>query len=479
MDPKRFEALLVGPDATIRDVIEAIEAGAIEIALVVDERRRLIGTVSDGDVRRALLTGTSLDAGIESVVHREPTTAPEAAKKDDLLRLMTERGIQQIPLLRGGEVRDVAFMRDLLTRVPLSVPTLGDREALYLQQCIEERWVAGKGRFVREFEALFAEMHGVQDAVSVASGTAALHLALLEAGVRPGDEVVVPALTFVASANPVLYAGATPVFADVDPGTFTLDPAAFDAAITDRTTAVVVVHLFGHPADMDPIIAIARRHDIVVIEDATEALGSTYKGRLCGTLGEFAAFSFNGNKVITSGGGGMVLARDPERVGHIRHVSLQARVPGTFEYRHDELGFNYGLSNLQAAVGLAQLETIEERLAARRVIFTRYSEALDGRPGLRFTREEPWARSNCWLMSVLIDPETHDRDRDRVMRDLDAVGIEARPFFAPLRRHDHLRGFQGQAPVADRVHSRGLNIPSSADLDADAQGRVIAALLRS
>lgn len=476
MDPVRFERILVPPDATVREAIEAIDAGAIEIALVVDDQRGLIGTVSDGDVRRALLAGTSLDDRIDTVAHREPITAPEAAKKEDLLRLMTERGIQQVPLMAGGKVRDVAFMRDLLTRIPLSVPSLGEREALYLQQCIEERWVAGKGRFVREFEALFAEMHGMEDAVSLSSGTAALHLALLEAGVQPGDEVIVPALTFVASVNPVLYLGGTPVLVDVNPRTFTLDPGAFEAAITDRTRAVVVVHLFGHPVEMDPVIAIAHDHDVAIVEDATEALGSTYKGLLCGTLGDFAAFSFNGNKVITSGGGGMVLARDPERLAHIRHLSLQARVPGTFEYRHDELGFNYGLSNLQAAVGLAQLETLAERLAARRGIFDRYLQALDGQPGLRFTQEEPWARSNCWLMSVLIDDERYGRDRDRVMRDLDAVGIEARPFFAPLGRHPHLRQFAGDAPVADRVHSQGLNIPSSADLDAAAQERVIAAL---
>ena len=480
MDPNRFEALLIAPDATVREAISAIDAGAIEIALVVTADCELLGTVSDGDVRRALLAGTSLDDHIDGVVHRDPITAPEAAKKEDLLRLMTDRGIQQVPLLRDGRVRDVAFMRDLLTRIPLSVPMLGEREALYLQQCIDERWVAGKGRFVREFESLFAEMHGLPDAVSVSSGTAALHLALLEAGVEPGDEVVIPALTFVASANPVLYAGARPVFADVSPRTFTLDPEAFEAAITERTTAVVVVHLFGHPADMDPINAIARRHGIAVIEDATESLGSFYKGRRCGTLGDYAAFSFNGNKVITSGGGGMVLASDPERLGHIRHLSAQARVPGTFEYQHDEIGFNYTLSNLQAAVGFAQLETIEERLSSRREIFERYSAALTGQPGLTFTQEEEWAHSNCWLMSVLVDPEAHGRDREQVMRDLDALGIEARPFFLPLGRQPHLRAFDGNpVPVSESVHAQGLNIPSSADLDQEGQDRVISALLRS
>ncbi len=209
--------------------------------------------------------------------------------------------------------------------MPLSVPFVGEQEAAYLRQCIEQNWVASKGPFVERFEAQFASIHAHDDAVSTASGTAALHLACVELGLGPGDEVLVPALTFAASANAVRYTGATPVFVDVDPLSYTIDPADAAERISPRTRAIMAVHLYGHPADMESIVALARTQGLAVIEDATEALGSRCRGRLCGTLGDFGCYSFNGNKVITTGGGGMVLAADRDRLAHVRHLSLQAK----------------------------------------------------------------------------------------------------------------------------------------------------------
>ena len=365
-------------------------------------------------------------------------------------------------------------------RIPLSAPVLDGNEGRYLQECIDTRWVSRGGRFVREFEALFAERHGMPDAVSTDSGTAALHLALLAAGVGPGDEVIVPALTFVATVNPVLYVGATPVFADLDPVTYGMDAGAVEAAVTERTKAILVVHLYGHPVDMTRITELARRHGLQVIEDATESLGSTWEGRPTGTLGDIAAFSFNGNKIITTGGGGMLLAREPATVDRLRHLTLQARVPGTLEYLHDDVGYNYALSNLQAAVGLAQLERLDAMAAHRRRLAARYAEALAdaGETGLTFCAEVPPARTNYWLMSVLVDPEVHGRDRHAVIAALAQAGIESRPFFTPMPELPHLRAFaRGEYPVARRLHATGVSIPSSADLDEAGQERVIAALL--
>lgn len=362
-------------------------------------------------------------------------------------------------------------------RIPLSEPQVGEREAEYLRQCVAENWVASKGRFVREFEDRFAAVHGHEHAVSASSGTAALHLACLALGLGPGDEVLVPALTFAASAWPVRYTGATPVFVDVEPATFNLSADAAAAAITERTRAILVVHLYGHPADMDAIGELARRHDLAIVEDATEALGSRHHGRLCGTLGDIGCFSFNGNKVITAGGGGMVLARDEDHLDRMRHLSLQSREPGSAEYHHDELGFNYTLSNLQAAVGLAQLERLGDLLARRRELAARYERALHGALGLTFTAEPQWAHANYWLMSVLTDPGA-SRDRHQLMADLAAVNIEARPFFTPL---PHIGAFAAEhagaeIPVAVDLHHRGVSIPSSASMDDSAQDRVIAAL---
>lgn len=357
---------------------------------------------------------------------------------------------------------------------------MGAREAAYLQQCIDENWVASKGRFVREFEQLFASIHDQPHAVATSSGTAALHLACAELGLGPGDEVLVPALTFAASANSVLYTGAVPVFVDVEPRTFGIDPAAAADRITPRTRAIMVVHLYGHPVDMDTITELARAHDLAVIEDATEALGSRYHGRLCGTLGDFGCFSFNGNKVITAGGGGMVLARDAERLDHLRHLSLQARVPGSAEYLHDELGFNYGLSNLQAAVGLAQLERLDELVASRREIAAYYAERLAGADGVTFSIEAEGVQSNYWLMSVLTPGGSTGADRTSILAALAAANVEGRPFFTPLTDLPFYAGLNDSpqnVPVARSLHARGLSIPSSATLGHAQLDRVVDVLL--
>ncbi|HXN38723.1 MAG TPA: DegT/DnrJ/EryC1/StrS family aminotransferase, partial [Solirubrobacteraceae bacterium] len=330
---------------------------------------------------------------------------------------------------------------------------------------------------VHEFEQLFARLHEYPAAVSTVSGTAALHLALIALGLGPGDEVLVPAMTFVATANAVRYTGATPVFVDADPVTYTIDPADLQAKISARTRAILVVHLFGHPADMDAIGELARAHELAVVEDASGALGARYRGRPCGTLGDIGCFSFNGNKIVTSGGGGMLLAAEPKRLEHMRHLSFQARLAGTFEYVHDEVAFNYALSNVHAAIGLAQLERLDELLAHRRALAARYAAGLADVAGLTFCAQAPWARCNYWLMSVLVDAAEYGRSREQLMAALAGVGIESRPFFVPLPDVGaHLRESPAHVPVARRLHREGLSIPSSASLDEADQDRVIAAL---
>jgi perosamine synthetase len=363
-------------------------------------------------------------------------------------------------------------------RIPLSEPTIGALEARYVRECMDENWIAANGRFVRELEALFAEIHGQPTAVSTVSGTAALHLGMVELGVGPGDEVIVPALTFVATANAVRYTGAMPVFVDVDPVTYTIDPAAVAAAITPRTRALVAVHLYGHPADMDSLGEIARQHRLAIVEDAAEALGSIHRGRRCGTIGDIGCFSFNGNKAITAGGGGMVIASDPARLEHIRHLSRQGRQPDTREYLHDEIAFNYTLSNLHAAIGLAQLERLDELVDRRRAIAARYASAIAEVPGLTFCEQAPWARSNFWLMSVLVDERAYGRSRRQLMGELDRAGIDSRPLFTPLPDIGAYRDTAAvDIPVSRRLHDRGLSLPSSASLAEADQERVIAELL--
>ncbi|MEN3307391.1 MAG: perosamine synthetase [Micromonosporaceae bacterium] len=362
-------------------------------------------------------------------------------------------------------------------RIPVMLPFLGEEEAQAAAEAVRSGWVA-QGPRVAEFEKRFAAAAGAAHGIAVSSCTTALHLALITLGVGPGDEVVVPSLSFIATANAARYVGATPVFADVEPVSYGIDAESVRALVTPRTKAIVVVHLYGHPVDFDPIADIAAEHGLFVVEDATEALGSRYRGRLCGTLGDVGCFSFNGNKVMTTGGGGMVLARDPERLAHMRRLTFQGRVPGR-EYIHDEVGFNYAMSNLPAAVGVAQMEELDGLLARRRAVAERYAAALAGVPGLEFCREAEWAQTNWWLQSVLVDAERYGEDRNELMDRLAGEGIEARPFFHPLHRLPPYAEFaRGELPMSDRLHATGVSIPSSASLEPSQQDRVIAALAR-
>jgi perosamine synthetase len=325
--------------------------------------------------------------------------------------------------------------------------------------------------------------------VAVVNGTAALHLALLVAGVSADDEVLMPALTFIAPANAVRYLGAWPVFIDIDPEYWQLDPQRLadfldrectvkQGTLTNRRTgrrvrAVLPVDILGHPCDMESILAIARGRNLLVIEDATESLGATYRGRPVGALADAACLSFNGNKIITSGGGGMIVTDRADWAKHARHLSTQAK-DDPIEYIHHEVGFNYRLTNLQAAVGVAQLEELDRAVADKRRIAAAYTAALDGVPGLRVMREAPWAHSSFWLYTVRFDPAVYGADSRRMCARLAEHGIESRPLWQPLSDSAALVGCQSAGvPIAEAVAANALSLPSSVDLtDAD-QARVI------
>jgi dTDP-4-amino-4,6-dideoxygalactose transaminase len=347
-------------------------------------------------------------------------------------------------------------------RIYLSPPHRSGRELDYLKDAIDSNWVAPLGPHVDAFEAELAQLAGVQHALALSSGTAAIHLALVVLGIEPGDEVACSSLTFSASANPILYAGAKPVFVDASVETWTLDPELLERALGEREiAAVVAVDLYGQCCDYDAIRATCDRHGVLLVQDAAESLGATYRGRASGGQGDVAAFSFNGNKVITTSGGGALLSNDGERIAHARKLSTQAREPAR-HYEHTELGFNYRLSNLLAAVGRAQLEVLPERIGARRRINLRYRELL---PGVDFMPEAAYGTSNCWLTCILVD------DPERIRQALEAEDIESRPLWKPM----HLQPFYRDAPVyggtvAASLFERGLCLPTGSALtDADQQ----------
>jgi perosamine synthetase len=348
--------------------------------------------------------------------------------------------------------------------IPISNPALVGNELKYVTDCVQTSWVSSLGTYVTRFEEAFAEFCGTEHAVTCSNGTTALHLALLALDVKPGDEVIVPTLTYVATANAVVYCGAKPVFVDSEPETWNMDPTQVEGLLTPRTKGIIVVHLFGHPVDIDPIMDIARRHGLFVLEDAAEAHGAEYKGRHVGSIGHAATFSFFGNKIITTGEGGMVTTNDAEvaRVGRrLRdHAFSDER-----HFWHKYLGFNYRMTNMQAAVGLAQTERLEEFVRIRRDNAARYSARLRHIPGLTLPVERPWAKNVYWMYGVVVE-DGFGISRDELRRHLARRGIETRTFFIPIHLQPiYYEMHRGQRfPVAEELCRRGLYLPSGATL---------------
>jgi perosamine synthetase len=362
--------------------------------------------------------------------------------------------------------------------IPLATPDLRGNEAAYLRQCVDDNWVSSAGPFVIDLEKRMAELSQRKHGVAVASGTAALHLALLCAGVRPGDGVILPDWTFAATANAIHHAGAVPYFVDVDPTTWTLSPQRATEAIEIgrknglNISALIAVHVLGHPADMDPLVALGRDASVTVIEDAAGAIGATYKGRPAGAFGDAGTFSFNGNKTVTAGGGGMIVTDREDIADRARHLSTQAR-PGN-DYWHDEVGFNYRMTNLNSGVGLAQLERLDEMVAAKRGIADAYDQSINERDDLMAMPRAPWAESSCWLYSVLT--ASHEAANDLVNH-LEDAGIGGRVFWRSLSPQPayanaphHLDG------SAARLSGRVVSLPCSSWLTEEQISRIIGAL---
>jgi dTDP-4-amino-4,6-dideoxygalactose transaminase len=372
-----------------------------------------------------------------------------------------------------------SYPRPAVPRIYLSPPHLSGRELVLLQEAIDSNWVAPLGPQVDAFERELAELAGVHHALALSSGTAALHLALIVLGIGAGDEVACASLTFSASANPIVYLGATPVFVDVDADTWTIDPELLDRTLGERpqVRAVVAVDLYGQCCNYDAVNEICERRGVALVQDAAESLGASYHDAPAGGQGALAVFSFNGNKVITTSGGGALVSRDDSLIEHARKLSTQAREPAP-HYQHTELGFNYRLSNLLAAVGRAQLEVLGDRVDARRRINARYRELLADVPGVSFMPEAPYGRSNCWLTCILVDPDEAGSDTDTIRLALEAEDIEARPLWKPM----HLQPFFAGAPmvgggVSASLFERGLCLPSGSALTDDDQRRVVEILL--
>jgi perosamine synthetase len=364
----------------------------------------------------------------------------------------------------------------------LHEPVFAGNEIAYLEECIKSTFVSSVGKFVDRFENMLEEVTGARRAIAVVNGTAALHACFTLAGVEAGDEVMSPALTFIATTNAIAYCGASPHFIDSSFRTLGMDAQALGArldAIAQRgadgtinretgrkIAAIAPMHTFGHPVDMDEIVAIARHWDIAVVEDAAESLGSTYKGHAVGSQARLAALSFNGNKIVTTGGGGAILTNDEELGRRAKHITTTAKLPHKWAFVHDEVGFNYRLPNLNAALGCAQLEQLDGFLASKRRLAAAYQRAFAGVPGVQFSREPEGTTSNYWLNAILLD-EAHADLRDEVLTALNASGFGARPTWTLMHRLPMFAACpRGDLRVAESIERRLINLPSSASIQA-------------
>ncbi|HUJ08837.1 MAG TPA: DegT/DnrJ/EryC1/StrS family aminotransferase [Verrucomicrobiae bacterium] len=348
--------------------------------------------------------------------------------------------------------------------IPVAAPVLAGNEKVYVTDCLDSSWISSVGKYVDKFESALARFCKAKHAISCCNGTAALHLILMALGVEPGDEVIVPTLTFVATANAVAYCGARPVFVDSESQSWNIDPTLIEQKITPATKGIIPVHLFGQPADMDSILALAGRCGLFVVEDAAEAHGAQYKGRMVGSIGVGATFSFYGNKIFTTGEGGAVVTSDDRLAGRVRFLKDQAMDP-TRRYWFPSIGYNYRMTNIEAAIGLAQLEQADWHTKRRLEVAAWYREQLRGTPGVTWQTEQPESKHAFWMFTIMLD-ETISLSRDEVMLRLLANGIETRPVFHPVHTLPPYRKATTESclPVAEQIARRGISLPTWAGL---------------
>ncbi|MFO0827477.1 MAG: DegT/DnrJ/EryC1/StrS family aminotransferase [Phycisphaerales bacterium] len=478
------DGLTLTRSATLRDALEQMNKGAKGVLLLVHPDGRFERTVTDGDLRRLLLAGHSMETTLAALPAIASSVVAPDAPLATIAAALDARKVDQVPVVDGrGFVVGLWLRREMPAPILLSTPHLSEYEQEYVAQAFSTNWIAPLGPNVDAFERELADTVGAKHAAAVSSGTAAIHLGLRVLSVGAGDVVFCSTLTFVASANPILYQGATPVFIDSEPSNWNMSPAALRRAFRDAERAgqlpraVIVVNLYGQSADLDEIKAICDEYETPILEDAAESLGATYKGRASGTIGKVGVYSFNGNKIITTSGGGMLISDDATLIEQARFLSTQARDPAP-HYEHTVMGFNYRMSNILAGVGRGQLRVLGDRVEARRAVYERYAQAFDEGDGISFMPEPSWSRSNRWLSACTIDPQRIGMSRAALVEKLAAQRIEARavwkpmhlqPIFAGARYYQH----EPKRSVSDELFEHGLCLPSGSNMTPLQQSRVI------
>jgi perosamine synthetase len=458
-----MELLIIKSDDSLRKGLEKLNKSGLATLFVVDDNNKLIGILTDGTIRRSLLSNYTLESIVREVMKTDFVSFPVNTDNAIILAAIND-AVKIIPLVDDlNHLVDYASINKI-RRISIASPVLAGNELAYVTECIKTNWISSQGKYVRLFEDLFTKYHLDHQSLAVSNGTVALHLALVALGIGKDDEVIVPNLTFAASANAVLYTGAKPILVDIDPITWNLDVKKLESSVTQKTKAIMPVHLYGNPCNMDFIMKFAKIHNLFVIEDCAEALGSYYNGKPLGTFGDAATFSFYGNKTITTGEGGMIVFKDnkiAEKAAMLRDHGMNK----TKRYWHEEVGYNYRLTNLQAAIGVAQFERLDDFVSAKRRIAKSYNEALGISKYFQLPNEEINTINSYWLYTCLITSNSLF-NRDELINYLNSMGIETRPVFYPLHLMPPYYKFGNidDLKCSLDIAQRGISLPSSVNL---------------
>ena len=481
--------LIVQENITIKMALEQINDGCQGILLLVNDKGQLLRTITDGDIRRILLKEMGFDLPLSVLPDKKPVTATVGMKHSELADLMQVHRINQIPVVDSNDHPiAVVHLNDIDSPILLSTPHMGNEEQIYVADAFNSNWIAPVGPNVDAFETELAHKVGIEHAAALSSGTAAIHLSLILLGVDRGDRVYCSTLTFASSVNPIIYQGGVPVFIDSDYTTWNMSPQALRRALEhdhqegQLPKAVIIVNLYGQSADMDPLVSLCDQFDIPVIEDAAESLGARYHGKASGTFGRLGIYSFNGNKIITTSAGGVLVSDDGEMIEKAKFLSTQARDPAPY-YLHTQIGYNYRMSNVLAGIGRGQLSVLEERVEARRCVFERYVEGLRETDVIKWMPELEGSYSNRWLTCFTLRSKC-ENEIPEIIQAVSGYKIECRqiwypmhcqPVFSEYEYYSHEPGLS----VSDEIFQYGMCLPSGSNLTGSQQDRVIEALSAS
>jgi perosamine synthetase len=447
---------------SLRSLLEAINNKPAGIAFITDESEKLCGVVTDGDFRRMLLNGKTLETTLGKSDFGDYVFAKQGESVQDLVKKSNKK-VRTIPIVDyQGRLVDFFRYDHRVRMIPVAEPDLRGKEYEYLSDAFLSTWISSAGKYINQLEDTFANYCGVDYGVAVSNGTVALHLALKALKIGEGDEVIIPDLTFAATANAVLHAGATPVLVDIEPDSWCIDPSEIEKAITTKTKAIIPVHVYGQPCDMEAIMGIAAKHGLKVIEDAAEAHGAEFKSKRVGSFGDIACFSFFGNKIITTGEGGICVTNSNELNERMRLLRDHGMSKDK-KYWHEEVGYNYRMTNLQASIGCAQLERIEKILESRDEIENTYVDLLSKYDFIEWQPKLTDRRRVVWLVCALIK----DGKRDIVMQTLRDNGVDVRPFFYPLHEMPVFESYHHSSERATQLAYRGINLPTINNVEFD------------